>query len=56
MAVSLGCTDALLGTFEFQARGFYERHGYRVYGRLDGFPTGHVHYHMAKSLAASRLV
>jgi GNAT superfamily N-acetyltransferase len=53
MAASQGCTDALLGTFDFQARGFYERHGYRVYGQLDGFPTGHVHYHMTKSLATS---
>ncbi len=52
-AASQGCTDALLGTFDFQARGFYEGHGYRVYGQLDGFPTGHVHYHMAKSLATS---
>ncbi len=53
MAASQGCTDAMLGTFDFQARGFYEGHGYRVYGPFDGFPTGHVHYHMAKSLAAS---
>jgi GNAT superfamily N-acetyltransferase len=53
VAASQGCTDALLGTFDFQARGFYERHGYRVYGQLDGFPSGHVHYHMAKSLATS---
>ena len=53
MAASQGCTDALLGTFDFQVRGFYERHGYRVYGHLDGFPTGHVHYHMAKSLTTS---
>ncbi len=53
MAASQGCTDALLGTFDFQARGFYEGHGYRVYGQLDGFPTSHAHYHMAKSLATS---
>ena len=53
MAASQGCTDALLGTFDFQVRGFYEGHGYRVYGQLDGFPTSHAHYHMAKSLATS---
>ncbi len=52
-AASQGCTGALLGTFDFQGRGFYEGHGYRVYGQLDGFPTGHVHYHMAKSLTTS---
>jgi GNAT superfamily N-acetyltransferase len=53
MAASQGCTHALLGTFDFQARGVYEGHGYRVYGRLDGFPAGHIHYHMAKSLTSS---
>jgi len=53
MAASQGCTHALLGTFDFQARGFYEKHGYRVYGQLDGFPTGHIHYHMAKPLTSS---
>ncbi len=52
-ASELGCTHAMLGTFDFQARGFYERHGYRVYGQLDGFPAGHIHYHMTKSLEAS---
>ena len=52
-AVSRGCTNAMLGTFDSQARGFYERHGYLVYGRLDGFPDGHTHFHMAKSLADS---
>jgi GNAT superfamily N-acetyltransferase len=55
-AASQGCTDALLGTFDFQALGFYEGHGYRVYGQLDGFPTGHVHYHMAKPLTTAMAV
>jgi GNAT superfamily N-acetyltransferase len=54
-AAELGCTHAMLGTFDFQARGFYERHGYRVYGQLEGFPAGHIHYHMTKSLEASTL-
>ena len=45
-----GCAQARLDTFDFQARGFYERHGYVVYGQLDGFPAGHVHYDMRKAL------
>src|SRR5262249_3221507 len=50
VAASQGCTSAMLGTFDFQAHGFYERHGYRVYGPIEGFPAGHTHYHMAKTL------
>lgn len=49
-----GCVHARLDTFDFQARGFYERHGYAVYGRLDGFPAGHVHYAMRKALGPVR--
>ncbi|HKR01242.1 MAG TPA: GNAT family N-acetyltransferase [Pyrinomonadaceae bacterium] len=40
-AMAAGCTDAVLETFSFQARGFYERHGYQVYATLEGFPPGH---------------
>lgn len=40
-AVAAGCTDAVLETFSFQARSFYERHGYQVYATLEGFPPGH---------------
>lgn len=39
-----GCRGARLGTFDFQARGFYERLGYAVLGALAGFPAGHTHY------------
>lgn len=47
-----GCTRARLDTFDFQARAFYERLGYRVYAQLDGFPAGHVQFHMWKELDA----
>jgi GNAT superfamily N-acetyltransferase len=40
-AIAAGCTDAVLETFSFQARAFYERHGYRVYAMLEGFPPGY---------------
>ena len=46
-----GCRNARLATFDFQARVFYERHGYVVYGRLEGFPPGHTQFHLRKSLA-----
>lgn len=35
-----GCSGAWLDTFEFQARGFYERLGYQLFGRIDGYPPG----------------
>jgi hypothetical protein len=40
-------------TFDFEARGFYERLGYRVYGELAGFPRGHSHLHLAKRFGES---
>jgi ribosomal protein S18 acetylase RimI-like enzyme len=51
LAIARGCTHARLDTFDWQARGFYERRGYAVYGQLDGFPTGHTQYHLCKSLS-----
>jgi GNAT superfamily N-acetyltransferase len=47
-AVERGCRGAWLGTFDFQARGFYERLGYTVFAELTGFPPGHAHYHLKK--------
>ena len=49
-AVELGCTDAFLDTFSFQARPFYEKLGYRVFGVLENHPAGHQHYFMTKQL------
>jgi GNAT superfamily N-acetyltransferase len=48
-AVQRGCRGAWLGTFDFQARAFYERHGYVVFAELDGFPPGHKHLHLRKT-------
>ena len=50
-AISRRCRGAWLGTFDFQARGFYEHHGYRVFGELPGFPAGHSHFELWKALA-----
>src|SRR5262245_54328351 len=51
-AVKRGCRGAWLGTFDFQARDFYERLGYMVFAELADFPTGHTHYHLRKSFAS----
>jgi GNAT superfamily N-acetyltransferase len=45
-----GAKHAYLDTFSFQAPAFYERHGYRVFGELGDFPTGHTRYYMTKPL------
>jgi GNAT superfamily N-acetyltransferase len=49
-ALECGCTDAFLDTFSFQARPFYEKLGYRVFGTLENHPAGHQHYFMTKQL------
>jgi GNAT superfamily N-acetyltransferase len=51
MARERGCIGAHLDTMSFQALGFYERHGYSVYGVLDNFPPGHCKYLLQKPLA-----
>ena len=43
-----GCTRAWVRTFRFQARGFYERLGYRVVGELVDYPPGEALYWMRK--------
>jgi GNAT superfamily N-acetyltransferase len=45
-----GCHHAWLETYSFQARPFYERHGYTVFGTLDDYPIGHSRYFMQKAL------
>ena len=46
-----GCSHAHLDTFSYQAQPFYERHGYRVFGVLSGYPTAdHSRLFLSKSL------
>jgi GNAT superfamily N-acetyltransferase len=50
-ARALGCIGGWLDTFSFQARGFYERHGYTVLGTLDEFPGRHQRFFLSKRFA-----
>lgn len=43
-----GCLGVHLDTFEYQALPFYQRHGYELYGTLEGFPPGYRQYHVRK--------
>lgn len=45
-----GCHGAWLDTFEFQARGFYERLGYECFGELGDYPPGYSRFFMKKAL------
>jgi GNAT superfamily N-acetyltransferase len=49
-AIQRGCHGAWLDTFEFQARGFYERLGYECFGELPEYPKGFSRYFMKKVL------
>ncbi|MGA2045819.1 MAG: GNAT family N-acetyltransferase [Roseiarcus sp.] len=50
IARARGCRASYLDTFSFQAPKFYERRGYREFGRLDGFPPGHARIWLWKTL------
>lgn len=51
VAKDMGATKALLTTYEFQARTFYEAHGYQVVGEIKDYPPGSSYYTMVKVLA-----
>lgn len=45
-----GCIGIRLDTFSFQARGFYEKLGFSVFGTLPEHPPGHTRYWLSKRL------
>jgi GNAT superfamily N-acetyltransferase len=50
-ALKKGCHAIHLDTMSFQAKPFYEKFGYAVFGILDDLPRGHQRIFMWKSLA-----
>lgn len=46
-----GCRNVWLETFSWQARPFYEHHGYTLFGSLEDYPDEHYRYFLRKSLA-----
>jgi GNAT superfamily N-acetyltransferase len=50
-AKAFGASLIHLDTFDFQAKDFYLKHGYEVYGALDDCPPGHKRYHLKKVLS-----
>ena len=50
LARSRNCIGAHLDTLEYQARPFYEKRGYEVFGTLEGFPPGYRQFFLSKRL------
>jgi len=48
IAKARGCVGAWLTTFPFQARGFYEKRGYRLFGELENSPGDNVRLFLRK--------
>ena len=46
-----GCDGIWLDTFSFQARPFYEKLGFHLFGELKGHPRGGTRYFMQKRLS-----
>jgi GNAT superfamily N-acetyltransferase len=47
-AKARGCVGAWLDTFSFQARGFYEKLGYRLAGEIADHPLRGARYFLSK--------
>lgn len=50
MARGKGAKKALLTTFEFQGKTFYEQRGFTVTGKVEDYPPGMCDYTMVKKL------
>lgn len=45
-------TGVRMETWNFQAKGFYEKNGYSVFGEIKDCPPGTIDYHLKKSLSS----
>ena len=50
LAVQNGCGHIHLDTFDFQAREFYEKSGFYVFGTIEDYPIGHQRFYLIKRL------
>jgi len=47
-AIQRGCRGIWLDTLDYQARGFYERLGFAIFGTQPDYPPGHERYFLLK--------
>ena len=50
ISMEQGCCLIHLDTFDFQAKDFYIKHGYEIFGTLEDCPKGHMRFYMKKNL------
>jgi GNAT superfamily N-acetyltransferase len=50
-AIELGCQNAHVDTYSFEAGPFYERLGYELFATLEDYPPGHCKYFLKKRLS-----
>ncbi|EGD59200.1 GCN5-related N-acetyltransferase [Novosphingobium nitrogenifigens DSM 19370] len=48
IAREVGCVGIWLDTYEFQARGFYEKLGFTLFGTIGDYPVGHSRFFLQK--------
>jgi ribosomal protein S18 acetylase RimI-like enzyme len=53
LAMNRKCNGIHLDTFEFQAKNFYAKFGFVVYGEIEDHPSGYKRYFMKLQLASS---
>ena len=53
-ATELGCEYAHTDTYSFEAKPFYERNGYELFGTLDDYVKGHSKCFLRKTLGMGR--
>ena len=47
-----GCDHIHLDTFDFQARDFYEKNDFQIFGIMEDYPIGHKRYYLEESCGA----
>jgi len=53
-AIQLGCQNAHVDTYSFEAQPFYERLGYELFATLENYPPDHCKYFLKKRLVETR--
>jgi len=49
-AIKSGCKHAHVDTYSFEARPFYEKHGYTLFATLENYPEGYSKHFLKKKL------